>query len=157
LEDLLARETFFRDLPAIEQHAAALATEYDNRHQQALDQRSEAYRLALQRLEETSGWDELDEDQQSRIAAPIRRCMAKDGVRLPIAQLRSDCDACEARLKAAIAEVRRIVEGERLVTVTLGSYFGGGIETEEQLESALTGIREECAKLIGAGKKVIAQ
>ncbi len=157
LEDLLARENFFRDLPTIEQHADALATEYDNRHGQALAGRIDAYTLAFQRLEETSGWDVLDKDRRSRIAAPLLRGMAKDGARLPIAQMRSDCDACEARLKAAIAEVRQLVEGERLVTVTLGSYFGGGIETEEQLESALSGIREECARLIGAGKKVIVQ
>lgn len=42
------------------------------------------------------------------------------------------------------------------MTVSLGSYFTGGVETEEQLESALDGIREECARLIGAGKKIIA-
>ena len=43
------------------------------------------------------------------------------------------------------------------MTVSLGSYFGGGVETEEQLDAALNGIREECARLIGVGKKVIVQ
>jgi hypothetical protein len=61
------------------------------------------------------------------------------------------------QLRAAIAELHRLIEGERLATVSVGSYFAGGIETEEQLEAALTGIREECARLIGAGKKVIVQ
>jgi hypothetical protein len=42
-------------------------------------------------------------------------------------------------------------------TVSLGSYFAGGVETEEQLDAALYGVREECARLIGAGKKVIVQ
>lgn len=56
-----------------------------------------------------------------------------------------------------VAEVYRILEGERLVAVSLGSYFAGGIETEEQLDAALDGIREECARLIGAGKKVIVE
>ena len=64
-------------------------------------------------------------------------------------------DACEKRLRAAIDEVRRIIEGERLVTLSRRQFFAGGIETEEQLEQALDGIREECARLIGAGKKVI--
>jgi hypothetical protein len=41
--------------------------------------------------------------------------------------------------------------------INAGSYFAGGIETEEQLDAALTGIREECARLIGAGKKVLPQ
>jgi hypothetical protein len=103
----------------------------------------------------TPGWPEIDEDEQRRIAAPIERGMTGGKEHLPIPQLRAERDACDSRLKAAIAEVRRIIEGERLVTVSLGSYFGGGIETEEQLEAAIDGIREECSRLIGAGKKVI--
>ena len=46
---------------------------------------------------------------------------------------------------------------ERVVSISVGSYFGGGIETEEQLDAALEGVREECARLIGAGKKIIVQ
>ena len=41
--------------------------------------------------------------------------------------------------------------------MSVGSYFAEGIETEEQLQAALDGIREECSRLIGAGKKVIVQ
>ena len=83
--------------------------------------------------------------------------MRREGDRVPIPQLRADRDACDGRLRAAIAELRRIIDGERVVTLSLGSYFAGGIETEEQLDAALDGVREECARLIGAGKKVIVQ
>ena len=41
--------------------------------------------------------------------------------------------------------------------MSVGSYFAGGVETEEQLDAALDGIREECSRLIGAGKKIIVQ
>ena len=81
--------------------------------------------------------------------------MVKDGDKAPVPQLRSDRDACEARLRDAIAEIHRIIDGERIAQVSLNIYFTGGIETEEQLDAALAGIREECARLIGAGKKVI--
>lgn len=37
------------------------------------------------------------------------------------------------------------------------SYFSGGIETEEQLDQALAGLKEQCLELIGAGKKVLVQ
>jgi hypothetical protein len=105
----------------------------------------------------TPGWGDIDEDDQRRIAAPLERGKSKDKERLPIPQLRSERDACDSRLKWAIVEVHRLVEGERLVTVSVGSYFADGVETEEQLEAALAGIREECSRLIGAGKKVIVQ
>jgi hypothetical protein len=157
LEDLLARETFYRELPIIEQHAAAIEAEYERRYVKALEARIVAYTKAFDQLANTPGWLEIDADLQRKLAATIDRGKAQDKDRLPIPQLRSELDACDARLRFAIAEVRRIIDGDRLVTVSLGSYFGDGIETEEQLAAALEGIREECARLIGAGKKVILQ
>jgi hypothetical protein len=157
LEDFLARETFFKELPSIEQHTKAIESEYSRRFDEALDARVAAYTKAFDKLVKTSGWTEIDEDQQHRIAEPFERGRKRDAERVPIPQLRADRDACEGRLRSAIAELRRIIDGERVVTVSVGSYFAEGIETEEQLEAALDGIREECARLIGAGKKIIVQ
>ena len=157
LEDLLARETFFRELPSIEQRTKAIETEYGRRFDEALDARVSAYKRAFDVLTTTPGWLDLDEDQRHRLAEPFERGQTQDSEHLPIPQLRADRDACEGRLRAAIGELRRIIDGERLVTLSVGSYFAEGIETEEQLEAALDGIREECARLIGAGKKVIVQ
>jgi hypothetical protein len=157
LRDLIGRETFYRELPAIDEHAGKIITEYEGRYADAIAERVKAYSKALNQLGQTSGWENLDEEQQQRIAAPLRRGASPNADRVTIPQLRSERDACDARLRAAIAEVHRIIDGERLVTVALGSYFDGGVETEEQLDSALAGIREECARLIGAGKKVLVQ
>ena len=49
------------------------------------------------------------------------------------------------------------MDGNRVEQVTASSYFLGGIETEEQLDHALDGLRERCLKLIGAGKKILVQ
>jgi hypothetical protein len=157
LEDLLARETFFKELPSIEQHTKAIETEYARREAEALDARVAAYTKAFDKLIKTPGWSEIDEDQQRRLADLFERGKKHGAERVPIPQLRADRDACEGRLRAAIGELRRIIDGERVVAVSVGSYFAGGIETEEQLEAALDGVREECARLIGAGKKVIVQ
>jgi hypothetical protein len=157
LQDLLARETFFRELPSIEQHTTIIEAEYARRFEEALDARVAAYTNALDKLTKTSGWLAIDEGQQRRLAEPFERRQKRDNEHVPIPQLRADRDACEGRLRAAIAELRRIIDGERVVTVSVGSYFSGGIETEEQLDAALEGVREECARLIGAGKKVIVQ
>jgi hypothetical protein len=157
LEDQLARETFFKELPSIEQHTKAIETEYARRFDEALKARVAAYTKAFDTLIKTPGWSEIDEDQQRRLAEPFERGQKSDEGRVPIPQLRADRDACGGRLSAAITELRRIIDGERVVAVSVGSYFAGGIETEEQLEAALDGVREECARLIGAGKKVIVQ
>ena len=157
LEDLLARETFYRELPAIEQHASAIEAEYGRRFDEALEARIQAYTQALERLARTPGWDSIGQDQQTKLAVPLERGTTRDQGRVPIPQLRSELDACEPRLQHAIAELHRIVDGDRVATVRLGGYFSGGIETEEQLDAALSGIREECSRLIGTGKKVIVQ
>jgi Family of unknown function (DUF6079) len=157
LQDLLARETFYRELPTIEQHTSAIEAEYKTRYNAALEARIAAYTQGFDRLARTPGWEDIDKDQRKKLAAPFERGKTRDIEPVPIPQLRSECDACDARVRDAIAELHRIIDGERIATVRLGSYFSGGIETEEQLDAALDGIREECSRLIGTGKKVIVE
>jgi hypothetical protein len=157
LHDILARETFYRELPALEQHTRAIQAEYDRRYDDAMAARIAAYSTALERLAQEPGWTEIAEHQQHALAAAFKRSTKKDEDRPPIPQLRSERDAAGSRLRDAIAELHRIIDGERVASVSLTSYFAGGIETEEQLDAALDGIREECTRLIGAGKKVILQ
>lgn len=156
LSDLLARETFFKELPSIEQHAKSIQTDYARRFHEALEVRKAAYAKALDELISTPGWLEIDDTQRRRLSEPFERGLKSEHENTPIPQLRADRDACEGRLRTAVTELRRIIDGERVVTVSIGSYFAAGIETEEQLEAALNGIREACARLIGAGKKIIA-
>jgi hypothetical protein len=39
--------------------------------------------------------------------------------------------------------------------VYLRPFFAGGIETQEQLDAALAGVRDKLESLIGAGKKIV--
>lgn len=155
LADLFARESFFRDLPAIEQHARAIENEYARRFDGALQARIDAYTKAFERLIKTPGWTELPEESQRAVATPIIAGKQPLPRTAPITLLRSERDACESRLRAAVRRMQEILDGERLATVQVQAYFGRGIETEEQLDAALAGLREECARLIGAGKKVV--
>ena len=157
LEDLVERENFYKDLPAIEQSTRAIEVEYKKRFEDALVARIDVYSEAFDNLQKVPGWQDIDEDQQRRLLEPFARGKLQEKESLPIPQLRSERDACEGRLRAAISELRHIIDGERVTSVNLGNYFSGGIETEEQLDAALEGVREECARLIGAGKKVIVQ
>jgi hypothetical protein len=50
-----------------------------------------------------------------------------------------------------------ILDGNRVVKVSAASFFAGGVETEEQLDAAISGLRETCESHIGAGKKVLIQ
>ncbi|WP_373509350.1 hypothetical protein [Thiocapsa sp.] len=157
LKDLLARESFFRELPAIDQHTKALETAHQARLQQALDARARAYADALQHLRGTPGWEDVGEDQRNRIAEPLAAYAVAKAPNPSIPQLRADLDACPVRRDKAIEELMRLIDGNRVVKVSASSYFAGGIDNEEQLDQALDGLKEQCLELIAAGKKVLVQ
>jgi hypothetical protein len=155
LDDLLKRDTFFRELGPIVKTASEIQAEYKRRYDAALDGRVKAYLDALEVLAKTPGWERLDDAQREEITQQLRQCADKNWNNQTIRHLRSETELCETRLAAAIAKMHQILEGERLATVSVGQYFSGGIETEEQLDQALGGIRDEFSRLIGEGKKVI--
>ncbi len=156
LADLLARETFFRELPAIEQHTAALEAEYRQVFQATVADRAAAYRTVLAELQATEGWHDLSEDQQHLVAEPFEARSSTgvaDSTSIPL--LRLERDACGQQLKKAIQQMLEVTEGNLLVTVEIGDFFSGKIETPEQLEAALISLRQRVEKLIGEGKKVL--
>jgi predicted HTH transcriptional regulator len=116
LAELLARETFFRELPAIEQQCRAIEAEYERRYRKAEDAFVEAYNHAYQALVTTPGWNELDPDLQRQIGARFLASEVRAN-RRSIPQLRAETDACGPRLRSAVAEVLGDVEGDRRTTV----------------------------------------
>ena len=67
LADLLERETFYRDLPAIEQHARAIELEYARRFDDAQQARRDTYNKAYEQLTRTTGWRDLPPETQSTV------------------------------------------------------------------------------------------
>lgn len=158
LKDLLEKESFFRHLPAIDQHARELKREYQRRFDQVSTQRKDAYSGVLEDLKKTPGWEKLSDEQKGLVSDPIAAYVLKDPEpTIAIPQLRADCDAAPGRLNRAVEEMMRILDGNRIVKVSAASFFAGGVETEEQLDAALKGLRETCESHIGAGKKVLIQ
>jgi hypothetical protein len=156
LSDLLCSEGFYRELPTIDQHAREIEQEYDRRYTVALAERATAYREALSALEGVHGWAALPAATCDAIAAPLTcRTTQEPASQVPIPELRADTAACATRLGKCIEEAMRAIDGERVVAVSTATYFAGGVDTEEQLEAALTALRDECLRLIGLGKKIL--
>jgi hypothetical protein len=115
----------------------------------------------LNQLRRTPGWEALaalGDEVQQRVAQPLANRASSEGTdATPIPLLRADLAACSGRLAAAVEEMLRLVDGSRLVRVEASDFFSGGIDSEEQLEQALNGLKDQCLELIGAGKKVLVQ
>ncbi len=158
LEDILHRETFFRDLPELDQHTSALEQAFEARRTAAVETRCAAYVEALSSLKGTPGWEQLDAEQQEQVSSTIRSRSHADGAdSMSIPLLREQTEACPPLLSKATEEMLRMLDGNRIEPLDVASYFAGGIETEEQLEAALDGLRERVRELIAAGKKVFIQ
>jgi hypothetical protein len=158
LEDILQRENFFRDLAELEQRTAALEKAFAARRTAAIQKRSEEYEQALSALRGTPGWEQLDDEQQEQVASALRARAEADGSdRVPIPLVREQIQACPQLLAKAREEMLRLIDGNRVEPLDVATYFAGGIETEEQLEAALDGLRERVHELIAAGKKVLIQ
>ena len=158
LADMLAKETFFREMPGIDQAAAAIHAEYDKRFKAAVDERELAYRAALDKLKSMSAWGDLGQDQQDRISAPLASRATRDvspGVEIPF--LRSEMDACGQHYKTAVKQMMELIEGAQLVSINVGELFAERIENPEQLEAVLGAIKQRIEKLLGEGKKILVQ
>jgi hypothetical protein len=156
LTDAVQRETFFRDLADIENWTSIIGAEYDRRFEEALAEKVTVYHSALAQLLDEPGWSDLAQSARDEIAAALRDHAEDDGSSAPqISQLRSDHDACDPRLQAAIRKVHDLVDGDRIVAVEVQPFFRGGVEEIDQLDAALAGLREACERLIADGKKIV--
>jgi hypothetical protein len=158
LQDLLNRETFFRSFPDIDQAARTIENAYQERFEEAVEARAQAYKSALDRLQQADGWDELDPDQKQRVKEPLAPYATTDvNESTSIPQLRSEKEAHESRLNQALEDLARMANNTPVERVSVSRYFAGSIESEEELDAALDGLREECLRKIGEGKRVLIQ
>lgn len=112
LDDLMARETFFRELPAIDAHAQALEKVYQQCYEEVLTARTHAYQQAIDQLHAIPGWEALDAEQQDRVMEPLVAYTVGHGAsQQSIPKLRADVDACSGRRDKAIENLMRMRDG----------------------------------------------
>ena len=155
LGDLLKRETFFRDLAEIGSRARAIRDAHEAAWTAAADARKEAYEEALEGLGQTAGWAELTEEQQEGVARALRDRAADPPPATALHLLREAVIACPALLAKAREHVARLTSTEEVVRIAVVPFFAGGIDSEEQLDQALAGLRESCVKELGQGHRVV--
>lgn len=158
LADILGKESFYRELPAIYACTRALEQEYAARHKATVEARVAAYGAALERLRSLPSWGQLSVPQQELVSEGLaERSSAKGTDSMSLAMLREQAASCEVRLREAQGKAVGLLRGGRLVAVPAATFFDGGIETEEQLDAALDGLRHRILELIAQGKTALIQ
>lgn len=153
--EILAKETFYNELPALATATAQVHEAYAARLAEAAVERANAYRSALERLQATGAWAELEGSVQEEIAAPLQERASQEPEGLSLAMLRENTLACPGILKNATERVHRSVPGTEPDFVIVSEIVRGPIISEEQLDAALEQIRDRCLKSIADGTLVI--
>lgn len=157
----LERETFFDHLPEIRTATAEILEGFQQLYSTAFTQRRQAYERALEELHSAPGWSKLTAEEQEQVARPLsERASAvadpepwrRASSVLPLA--REETRAAPALLAEALAELRRIT-APQAVEINIRALLNGPISSPEELEAALTAIREAVEKALAEGKPVI--
>lgn len=156
IADILSKETFFNELSALATATSQVQQAYAARFREAAAERAQTYDAALEKLEATPGWNDLEEGVQDEVAAPLRSRAGQEASGLSLAMLRENTLACAGLVKAAAEKVLQLsaTDAEPAVIV-VSDLVRGLITSEEQLDGALQEIRDRCLKSIAGGTSVI--
>lgn len=161
LHDHLESETFYEHLPAIESAAATVLDRFHALYSEAFAARRQACAEALETLYRASGWSDLEEADQAEVAKRLRERSAEDQLDEPwrqaatiLGSLHDQADAAKGLLDAALDALRKLVT-PKAVEVNVRSLLSGPISNQQELDAALTAIREEIEKALAEGKPVV--
>jgi ABC-type transporter Mla subunit MlaD len=130
-------------------------------YKEAFAARRRAYTDALETLYGTSGWTDLKEAEQADVARRLRERSAEEPLGEPwrqaatiLGSLRDQADAAKGLLDAAHEALRKLVTPQA-VEINVRALLSGPISNQEELDAALTAIREEIEKTLADGKPVV--
>lgn len=156
LGECLSDSKIHERLPDIRRLSREIRQQWESVFDDLAAKRAQAYKDALEELRSLDGWRDLSDDERAELERPLAARAEKpepDGISL--ASLRDQTGAARGLMERQRERALRAIEGDKVEIVELAKFFKGGIETPEQLERAIEGIREEVGRLIGQGKKVM--
>ena len=167
LRDALASDMFYDHMDGMRRHMKPLAQAYSRLYGELHEKRTKVFQDLLEKLTARPEWMLLSDEAKTALIHPLRTraCEALD---LPasdlscrkcnatIGQMESDLDAVDGlRTKVLIRIQELTAPQEKVERVKLSSFFGIGIENEEELEKSIEQLKTHLLKLIAEGVKII--
>jgi hypothetical protein len=160
LREMLASETFYESMAAIQAHAQGIAAVYSEAYTALHDRRSEDYGTAIEAVKGSPDWASVPGDMQGPILTPLlkRACSEVDmpadamvcrrcGASLD--QLESDQAALAGLQAQALARIAEIVRPPMPATkVRLAQFFPSSPTSPEVIEEAIKQLRAYLLELI---------
>ena len=174
-EDLslaLSAENFYENLERINHLTQLISNAYEEIYREIHEKRTRVFATALEEIKALDEWAKLSSDpsKEGRVKELLRPleeklCEALDlsgdvsvcrHCRATIAQMESDIAAKDTLKSTVIAELQSLSAPEkRVVRLKASSLLGNVIETPEDLEQAVSRLKEELEKLLKEGVRVV--
>ena len=161
LRNFLGSETFYDHLSKIASATEALVDRFMSLYHDAFEERRKAYQESVDALLQAAGWAKLGQVDQDAIAGRLRERATSEPVKEPWRQgaaalkiLHEERHAARALLEEALAELRHATTPEA-VEVHVGQLLNGPITSAEELDAAISAIREASERALADGKPVV--
>lgn len=157
----LERETFYDQFAEISSAASEVLSGFTDVYSKAHADHRKAYESALEELRQERGWAALPKEEQERIARPLaeraKLALESDAWRrgFTVLQLmREQTRAAPALLAEARAMLRQIT-APKAVEIPIRALLNGPISSPEELDAAISAIREAVERALAEGRPVI--
>jgi len=173
LATLLDAEDFYESLGAMKQAADYLSGRYRDIYERTHKERETFYSKALETIKGLPEWAAVSQDPsitQSQRDTVLKPLIQRAALKLDLPEGAGVCRACEATVvqmetditavdairDQAIKKVQEMAApGEKIERVRVSTIFTGKLETEQDIDAALSKLKDHLLKLLSSGIKII--
>jgi hypothetical protein len=170
LNGLLAGEDFYESLRAIGEIAKAVSTAYHTLYEKTHADRAEQFHAAIEKIKGRPEWSAVPASMQQPTLKPLasRCCMELDqpGGSLvcktcsaSLSQMESDLAALGGLFAQVVAQVQKLTTPPetKVQRVRVSEFFGGAMETEDQVKQAVARLQDHLLKLLDEKIKIVVE
>jgi hypothetical protein len=167
VSEILASEQYYEMIPTLTQATARIAMSYANVYQQRHSVRVDAFRRAIEEVQNLPEWSTLAPETQTAVLKDLR-ARACDEEQMPagiatcpkcrssLAEMSSDLAAVSHWKAQAIEKIHQATEAARPVErVRLSSFFAGNLESPEAIKKALERLSGHLLDLVEKGVRIV--
>jgi hypothetical protein len=167
---LLAADDFYESLPTIESTAEAVSTAYRTLYAKAHGERAEQFQAAVEKIKGRAEWEAVPDTMRQPVLQPLTsRCCTDLGqpegsvvcqaCGATLSQMESDLAALGGLFAQVVAQVQKLTTPPetKVQRVRVSEFFGGAMETEEQVRQAVARLQDHLLKLLDEKVKIVVE
>jgi len=170
LKGLLAAEDFYESLKAIGAAAKAVSTAYRTLYEKAHAERAQQFDAAVEKIKGRPEWSAVPDTMRQQVLHPLAsRCCTEldqpDGSLVckpcsaTLSQMESDLAALGGLFAQVVTQVQKLTTPPetKVQRVRVSEFFGGAMETEDQVRQAVARLQDHLLKLLDEKVKIVVE